>query len=124
MGFISREQAKKALEFDRKHPEEAENFNKFHRELAEKLFAKQISLAEFTRLHDEYREAMWQRIKNSEQKMNSPHKCLYKQDEKCLATDAPQICPMCHVFQEWSKRALYGSLTKDGKVMWRNRNEL
>jgi len=30
------------------------------------------------------------------------HKCQYNLEIECVATDVPQICPRCHVFQEWS----------------------
>jgi hypothetical protein len=35
-------------------------------------------------------------------KQTKKHKCQYNSEVECVATDIPQICPRCHIFQEWS----------------------
>lgn len=34
------------------------------------------------------------------------HKCQYNPEVECVATDVPQICPCCHIFQEWSSKIM------------------
>jgi hypothetical protein len=54
--FISHEQAEQIANWERKHPEEAKAFQKFHRRLYSELRGKKITIEEFIKKHEEYRK--------------------------------------------------------------------
>jgi len=56
MTFISHEQAQRFAKWRKEHPEEYEEFTRFHQQLFEELMAKKMTIQEFIRKHEEFWE--------------------------------------------------------------------